>query len=218
MIRDYSFAEALFLIESAKWTILLTVLGAVFGALLGLLVALARTSTRRTLQQAAIAYIGTVQGIPVLILLFLSYFGLSRAGLNFPPIVAASVSLSIYSSAYLGDIWRGAIQSVPIQQWEASASLALARAQQFRTVIIPQAVRISVPPTVGFLVQLVKNTSIVSIVSVVELTRAGQLINNATFQPFPVFITVAAIYFVICFPLSVVSRYLERKFNAYGHG
>ncbi|MGN6490227.1 MAG: amino acid ABC transporter permease [Devosia sp.] len=218
MIRDYSLAEALFLLDSAKWTILLTVLATACGGLLGLVVALARTSTSRLLQRAATGYIATIQGIPVLILLFLSYFGLSRAGFNLPAIVAASVSLSIYASAYLGDIWRGAIQSVPPQQWEASASLALTRAQQFRTVIIPQAVRISVPPTVGFLVQLVKNTSIVSIVSVVELTRAGQLINNATFQPFPVFITVAAIYFAICFPLSWASRHLEQKFNANRRG
>ena len=218
MIRDYSLTEALFLLDSAKWTLLLTFFAAFFGAVFGLMVALARTSHHRVLQQAATGYIAAVQGMPVLILLFLSYFGLSRASLSLPPIFAASVSLSIYASAYLGDIWRGAIQSVPIQQWEASASLALTRAQQFRHIIIPQAVRISVPPTVGFLVQLVKNTSIVSIVSVVELTRAGQLINNATFQPFPVFITVALIYFAICFPLSWASRFLEKKFNAYGRG
>lgn len=216
MIRDYGITEALFLLDSAKWTLLLTVLATLLGGLLGLGVALARTSNNKTLAKLATGYIATVQGIPVLILLFLSYFGLARAGFNLPPLVAASISLAIYASAYLGDIWRGAIQSVPVQQWEAAASLALTRAQQFRIIIIPQAVRISVPPTVGFLVQLVKNTSIVSIVSVVELTRAGQLINNATFQPFPVFITVALIYFAICFPLSWASRSLEKKFNAYG--
>ena len=134
------------------------------------------------------------------------------------PLIAASLSLAIYSSGYLGDIWRGAIQSVPIQQWEASASLALTPLQQYRTVILPQAVRIALPPTVGFLVQLVKNTSIVSIVSVVELVREGQLVNNATFQHFPVFMTVAAIYFAICFPLSWTSRILEMRFNAYRGG
>ena len=103
---------------------------------------------------------------------------------------------------------------MPFQQWEASSSLALTRTQQYRYIIIPQAIRISLPPTVGFLVQLVKNTSIVSVVGFVELSRAGQLVNNATFRPFQVFAAVAAIYFLICFPLSRLSRYLERATHA----
>lgn len=218
MIRDFSTAEIAFLLDAAKWTLLLTFLAALFGAVFGLAVALARIAQNAALRALAGGYIAVVQGIPVLILLFLSYYGLSRAGFNLPSVVAASISLSIYASGYLGDIWRGAIQSVPVQQWEASASLALTRPQQYRTIILPQAVRIALPPTVGFLVQLVKNTSIVSIVGVVELARAGQLINNATFQPFPVFLTVAAIYFAICFPLSWASRKLEMQFNAYRGG
>ena len=127
---------------------------------------------------------------------------------------AASASLAIYASAYLAEIWRGSIESVPFQQWEASSSLALSRPQQYRYVILPQAVRISLPPTVGFLVQLVKNTSIVSVVGFVELSRAGTLVNNATFKPFQVFTVVAAIYFLICFPLSRLSRHLEKVMNA----
>ena len=104
---------------------------------------------------------------------------------------------------------------MPPQQWEASASLALSKGQQYRHVILPQSVSIALPPTVGFLVQLVKNTSIVSIVSVVELTRAGQLVNNVTFQPFRVFLVVALIYLAICYPMSRFSRHLERKFRAH---
>lgn len=218
MIRNFGPSDALFLIESARWTLVLTALAALFGAIGGLAVALARVAEAKGLRAVATGYIATVQGIPVLILLFLSYYGLSRAGLDLPALVAASISLAIYASGYLGDIWRGAIQSVPTQQWEASASLALTRPQQYRYVILPQAVRIALPPTVGFLVQLVKNTSIVSIVSVVELTRAGQLVNNATFQPFPVFLTVAAIYFVICFPLSLASRGLEVRLDVHRAG
>jgi polar amino acid transport system permease protein len=218
MIRSFGPDEVLFLLQSAGWTLLLTFCAAALGGIFGLATALARVAQSAVLRSIAAGYIAVVQGIPVLILLFLSYYGLSKAGFELPPLVAASISLSIYASGYLGDIWRGAIQSVPIQQWEASASLALTRAQQYRTVILPQSIRIALPPTVGFLVQLVKNTSIVSIVSVVELARAGQLVNNATFQPFPVFLTVAAIYFVMCFPLSWTSRYLETKFNAYRAG
>ncbi|CAH1652063.1 Putative permease component of ABC transporter [Hyphomicrobiales bacterium] len=218
MIRSFGPDEALFLLESARWTLLLTLFGAIFGGVLGLFVALAKAAQNKIVRALATGYIAVVQGIPVLIVLFLSYYGLAKSGFDLPPLIAASISLAIYASGYLGDIWRGAIQSVPVQQWEASASLALTRAQQYHSVILPQAVRIALPPTVGFLVQLVKNTSIVSIVSVVELARAGQLVNNATFQPFPVFITVALIYFAICFPLSWASRNLEMRFNAYRGG
>jgi polar amino acid transport system permease protein len=155
-------------------------------------------------------FIAVVQSIPVLMVLFLSYYGLASAGLELPPLLAASLSLGIYVGAYLAEIWRGAIEAVPHQQWEASESLAMSTAQQYRYVILPQALSISLPPTVGFLVQLVKNTSIVSVVGFVDLARAGQLINNATFDPFPVFGPVALIYFLICFPLSRLGRHFER--------
>jgi polar amino acid transport system permease protein len=102
---------------------------------------------------------------------------------------------------------------VPQGQWEASEALALTRWQQLRHVVLPQAVRLALPPTVGFSVQLVKNTSITSIIGVIELTRAGQLINNATFQPFAVFVVVALIYFALCFPLSAAARRMERRLH-----
>jgi len=210
--------EFLFLIESAGWTLLLTLIASILGGVLALGLAIARVSVHIVLKEVARLYISVIQGIPVLMVLFLSYYGLAQAGLDLPPVIAASVALSIYASAYLGDIWRGAIQSVHRQQWEASASLALTRMQQYRYVILPQSVKIALPPTVGFLVQLVKNTSIVSIVSVIELTRAGQLVNNVTFEPFKVFIIVALIYLAICYPMSRASRYLEGKSRVYRNG
>ena len=112
------------------------------------------------------------------------------------------------------EIWRGSLQSVPRTQWEASASLGLSYVQRLRYVIMPQALRISIPPTVGFIVQLFKNTSLASVIGFVELTRAGQIINAATFSPLPVYLTVAAIYFVICFSLLAASRRLERRLRA----
>ncbi|HEX7387293.1 MAG TPA: amino acid ABC transporter permease [Castellaniella sp.] len=218
MIRPFGWQEFLFLLESAGWTVVLTIAAALLGGVLALLVSIARVSSNFVARECARAYIGIIQGIPVLMVLFLSYYGLAQAGFDLPPIVAASVALSIYTSAYLGDIWRGAIQSVHRQQWEASASLALTRVQQYRYVILPQSVKIALPPTVGFLVQLVKNTSIVSIVSVIELTRAAQLMNNITFEPFRVFITAALIYLAICYPMSRASRHLEEKFRVYRDG
>jgi polar amino acid transport system permease protein len=215
MIRPFGLHEFLFLLQSTGWTLLLTLAASTLGGMLALIISIARVSSNPILRQASRIYISIIQGIPVLMVLFLSYYGIAQAGFDLLPIIAASLALSIYASAYLGDIWRGAIQSVHQQQWEASASLALTRLQQYRYVILPQSVKIALPPTVGFLVQLVKNTSIVSIVSVIELTRAGQLINNLTFEPFTVFITVALIYFAICYPMSRVSRYLEEKTRVY---
>ena len=214
MIREFTQSEFIFILSSARWTLLLTVLALVLGGLLGFVVAIARTSRLAPLRLLAAGWIGLVQGIPVLILLFLSYYGLSMLGFDLPPIVAASVSMALYASAYLGEIWRGSIQAVPWQQWEASTALAFSRPQQYRYIILPQAMRIAVAPTVGFIVQLVKNTSIVSIIGVIELARAGNLVNNATFQPFKVFGTVALIYFAICWPISLLARRLEGKLNA----
>jgi len=210
MITSFGWPEALFLVGSVRWTLLLTLIAFLGGGILGGVTALLRLARNPAVRWLATIYIQGIQSVPVLMVLFLSYYGLSLAGFELPPLLAASVSLGIYVSAYLAEIWRGSIEAVPFQQWEASASLALTRAQQYRYVIVPQALRLSLPPTVGFLVQLVKNTSIVSVVGFVELSRAGQLVNNATFQPFKIFGVVALVYFLICFPLSRLSRRLER--------
>jgi polar amino acid transport system permease protein len=213
-MATFGWPEMLFIFRSAGWTLLLTVVAFAIGGLLGGGLAIMRLSQSRVLRGFASAYILVIQSIPVLMVLFMSYYGLSLVGIELPSFFAASASLAIYCSAYLAEIWRGSIESVPYQQWEASSSLALSRPQQYRYIILPQAVRISLPPTVGFLVQLVKNTSIVSVVGFVELSRAGTLVNNATFLPFQVFTLVAAIYFMICFPLSRLSRHLEKVMNA----
>jgi polar amino acid transport system permease protein len=213
-METFGFPEMMFILRSAGWTLLLTLVAFSIGSLMGGGLAIMRLSQSRILRKIASAYILVIQSIPVLMVLFMSYYGLSMFGIELPSFFAASASLAVYASAYLAEIWRGSIESVPYQQWEASSSLALTRPQQYRYVILPQAVRISLPPTVGFLVQLVKNTSIVSVVGFVELSRAGTLVNNATFRPFQVFGLVAAIYFLICFPLSRLSRHLEKVMNA----
>jgi polar amino acid transport system permease protein len=191
----------------------LSLLAFVGGGILGLALAVARVSRSRTVQFLAGAYIQVIQGTPLLIVLFLSYFGLSILGLQLDPLVAAGISFTLYSSAFLGEIWRGCIQAVPQPQWEASHCLGLTRPQQYLYVILPQAARIALPPTVGFMVQIVKNTSLASVIGFIELARAGQIINNSTFQPFLIFAWVAVIYFALCFPLSMTSRYFERKLH-----
>jgi polar amino acid transport system permease protein len=213
-MATFGWPEFLFIMRAAGWTLLLTGLSFMIGGIAGGLLAIMRLSGNRALRGTAATWILVIQSVPVLMVLFMSYYGLSMVGIELSAFFAASASLAIYVSAYLAEIWRGSIESVPFQQWEGSESLAMTRAQQYRYVILPQAIRISLPPTVGFLVQLVKNTSIVSVVGFVELSRAGALVNNATFKPFQVFATVAAIYFAICFPLSRLSRHLEKVMNA----
>jgi polar amino acid transport system permease protein len=212
-MTQFTSVHVFYLLQAARWTILLSLIAIAGGAVLGLALALARVSKLRVLRALAIVYIQIVQGTPLLILLFLSYFGLSLVGFRLDPLVAAGISLTFYVGAFLGEIWRGCIEAVPRTQWEASDCLGLNRLQQYAYVILPQAIRIATPPTVGFMVQVVKNTSLASIIGFVELTRAGQIVNNSTFQPFLVFLFVAAIYFAICYPLSVASRVLERKLH-----
>jgi polar amino acid transport system permease protein len=212
-LNQFTSVHVLYLLQAARWTLLLSLIALMGGGVLGLVLALGRVSRLRILRGLAIAYIQVVQGTPLLVLLFLSYFGLSLAGYRLDPLIAAGLSLTFYVGAFLGEIWRGCIEAVPRTQWEASDCLGLSRFQQYTHVILPQAVLIATAPTVGFMVQVVKNTSLASIIGFVELTRAGQIVNNSTFQPFLVFLFVAAIYFAICYPLSVASRALERRLH-----
>jgi len=212
-VVQFNSVHVLYLFEAAKWTIALSLIAFTGGAVLGVPLALARVSGFKMLRLAAAGYIQVIQGTPLLIVLFLSYFGLSIAGYRLDPLVAAGLSLTLYSGAFLGEIWRGCIEAVPRTQGEAADCLGLSRLQQYIYVILPQAMRIATPLTVGFMVQVVKSTSLASIIGFVELSRAGQIINNSTFQPFLVFALVGAIYFVICYPLSVASRRLERRFH-----
>ena len=203
-----------YLLEAAKWTVLLSLIAFAGGALVGLPLALLRVSKIRLLRLLASGYIQLIQGTPLLILLFLSYFGLGIMGYKLVPIVAAGLSLTLYAAAFLGEIWRGCIEAVPKTQWEASDCLGLNRFQQYVYVVLPQSLRLAIPPTVGFMVQIVKNTSLASVIGFVELARAGQIVNNSTFEPFAIFTAVAAIYFVLCYPLSVAARTLERRAHA----
>ncbi|TGD98804.1 amino acid ABC transporter permease [Methylobacterium nonmethylotrophicum] len=203
-----------FLLQAAGWTLALSAIAFIGGGLLGFGVALARIAPNRVLRGAASAYVQVVQGTPLLILLFMIYFGLAIAGFDqLPALVAAGAGLTIYASGFLGEIWRGCIEAVPRTQWEAAECLALSRWQRLTRVVLPQAMRLATAPTVGFLVQIVKNTSLASVVGFVELSQAGKLINNSVFQPFIIFVTVAIFYFAICYPLSAWSRGLERRLN-----
>lgn len=212
-MQEFGATHAFFIVKAAQWTILLSIVAFIGGGILGLFIALCRTANARSIRLISGGYVTLVQGTPILVILFLSYFGLSIIGYDTSAFAAASLSMTIYTAAFLGEIWRGCIESVPKTQWEAADCVGLNRFEQYAYVVLPQAMRIAVPPTVGFMVQIVKNTSLASIIGFVELTRAGQLVNNATFQPFTVFVVVGLMYFALCYPLSEASRYFERKLN-----
>ncbi len=216
MIREFAFIDFLYLVAAIRWTLLLSLAAFAGGSLIGLVVAVLRVSNVAPLRWLAAGYVQIVQGTPLLCILFVFFFGLSIIGLPVHAWIAATFAFSIYAGAFLGEIWRGALQSIPKTQWEAGGALGLSYVEQLRYVIVPQAVRVSIPPTVGFLVQLIKNTSLAATIGFIELTREGQLTTASTFQPFAVYCTVAALYFLLCFPLTQLSRVLERKYNVAG--
>lgn len=202
------------LLLAARWTVLLSLIAFAGGAVVGLLLTLARVSKHKALRLLARAYIELFQGTPLLMQLFLAFFGLSLAGIEVSPWVAASLALTLWTSAFLAEIWRGCVEAIPKGQSEASASLGLSWLEAMRYVILPQALRIAIPPTVGFSVQVVKGTALASIIGFIELTKAGTMLNNATFQPFTVFSLVALMYFALCYPLSLYAHALEAKLHA----
>lgn len=201
------------LVDGAAWTLGLSLTAFVLGGIAGLAVLFARIAKHALPRRLAQAYIEIFQGTPLLMQLFIIFFGGSLIGLEVPPWLAAALGLTFFTSAYLGEIWRGCVESIPKGQWEASASLALTHFEQMRHVILPQALRIAIAPTVGFSVQVVKGTAVTSIIGFVELTKTGSMLANATFQPFLVFGLVALGYFALCYPLSAYARHLERKIH-----
>ena len=206
--------EFVFLLIGLKWTVVLSAVGFVCGCIAGLGVALARTSEIPLLQRAMAGYIAVFQGTPLLMQLFVVYYGLALLGLMLDSWVAVAIGLTLHASAYLGEIWRGSIEAVPRGQTEAAKALSLRYVSRMRDVILPQALRISLPATIGFLVQLIKGTSLASIVGFTELTRAGNIISNQIFQPLTVFGVVGILYFLMCCPLTILGARLERKFAA----
>ena len=215
MGRAFGPAEFLFLLKAVPTTLMLSLGALAGGVVAGLIVAILRIVPSRPLRWLAVSYIELFQGTPLLMQLFVVYYGLAVIfNVQIGAWPAVLIAFTLYSAAFLGEIWRGAIEAIPKPQWEAAACLSLSFPKQLWYVILPQAARISIPPTVGFAVQLVKNTSIAAIIGFIELTRAGQLMTNMTFKPMIVYPVVAGLYFLLCWPLSVISQFLERRIDA----
>ncbi|TRL40753.1 amino acid ABC transporter permease [Rhizobium straminoryzae] len=210
-MASIGFNELYFLLQGLKWTLALTLIGFIGGGVFGLMVALARTAENRVLQRATAGYIAVFQGTPLLMQLFVVYYGVALVGLDVDAWLAVAIAFTLHASAFLGEIWRGGIQAVPKGQTEAAKALGLHYVSRVRDVILPQALKIALPATIGFLVQLIKGTSLAAIVGFVELSRAGQIVSNQTFRPLTVFAIVGLIYFLICWPLSLWGARAERS-------
>ena len=212
-MRAINAGDFLYLLLAMRWTIMLSVIAFLGGGIVGVAIALMRVSQRRWLRWGAVGYIQIFQGTPLLLQLFLVFFGSDMLGMPLPPWFAASLGLSLNAGAFLGEIWRGSIQAVPRSQREAATALGLHYFTTMRKIIVPQAMRIAVAPTVGFLVQVVKGTALASVIGFIELTKAGTMITNATFRPFTVYACLALMYFALCYPISAWSKSLESKLH-----
>lgn len=211
-MRDFSHLDIVFaLLWAARWTLLLSVIAFFCGGLAGFLLMLMRISPFRLFKYVSWVYLEIVQGTPLLIQFLLAFFGISILGIEISPWMSATLALTTFTSAYLGDIWRGSVESIPSGQWEAAKALSMNYWQQLGLIILPQAVRRSIAPTVGFLAQVIKGTSLASAIGFVELARSATNITNVTFEPFFVYLVTAVVYFAICFPISVASRKLEKS-------
>jgi polar amino acid transport system permease protein len=199
------------LLLAARWTVVLSLIAFIGGGLVGMGLLVLRLKKWPWADRLVGGYVQLFQGTPLLMQLFLAYFGIALFGIKTSAWVAASVALTFYTSAFLTEIWRGCVASIPRGQWEAAQSLAMSFGEQLRYVVLPQAVKIALPPTVGFLVQVIKGTALASVIGFIELTKAGTMITNATFKPFVVYSCVALLYFALCYPISLYAKILERK-------
>ena len=198
-------------------TVTLTAAATVGGVSLGILGAALRSGRPGIASRLWGGYVELIRNTPLVVQLFFIVFGLPSIGVKMTAGEAALLAMLINLGAYSTEIIRAGIQVAPKGQWEACRCLGLSFGQTLLRVIAPQAIRIAIAPTVGFSVQVVKGTALASIIGFVELTKAGTMLNNVTFAPFKVFGLVALGYFLICFPLSWYSRYLEKKFHAAHH-
>lgn len=205
--------SAPFLLKGAGYTIELSLGGMIFGLVFGLALALMRLSASRLLRGLARAYVSFIRGTPLLVQLFVIYYGLAQFGLRIDPIPAALIGLSLNVAGYTGEILRAAIASVDRGQWEAAKALGLSSSQTMRLIILPQAARVALPGLGNSFISLVKDTSLAATIQVPELFRQAQLITARTFQIFTMYLTAALLYWLISTALSWLQLRLEQRFS-----
>lgn len=199
------------LMWAALSTLQIAVSALAIGLVLGLLLALARMSRNLIISRSAVTFIELVRGIPALILLFLIYFGLGAMGITFTSLQAAILGLGLNAAAYLAEIYRAGLEAVPRGQSEAAQSIGMRRTQILRWVVLPQALRIALPPIGNVAISLIKDTSVASLIAAPDLMLRANDLSSQTFKPLEIYLVVGAMYFLICFPLSLAVRALEKR-------
>lgn len=205
------------LINATQYTIYLSLAAFIGGGLIGLLFTVFKIVPVKPVRWFASAYIWLFQSIPLLMLLFILGLGVPVFfQIDIPPWLAAGTALTLFTSAYMSEVWRGALQSIPKGQWEGGQALGMTFSQNLVWIVAPQALKIATPATVGFMIQVIKGTSMAYIIDYNDLMRWGKKIANSQMEgaePFIVFPIVAVIYFALCFPLSCLSKSLEKSNN-----
>lgn len=201
------------LLRGTGVTIVLVLASGVAGTILGLVFGVLRSAPLAVLRWLAAIYTNFIRGIPILIILLFLYYEIPLLFpyATFSQTITAVIGLSVYSGAYMAEIFRGSIQAIPRGQWEAGEALGLNYVQKMRYVVMPQALKIAVPPAVGFLIALVKASSLVSVIAATDLTRAGKIVSSQNHAPLATFLVVAALYFVVSYPMSLFGRWYERR-------
>jgi His/Glu/Gln/Arg/opine family amino acid ABC transporter permease subunit len=200
-----------YLLRGAEMTLLMAGVSVLPATLLGILLALLQIFGKRFARSVVQGYLFVIRGIPLLVLLTFTYYLLPLTGIDLPPFWGVVVVLAFYYGAFMSEVFRAGILSLPRAQWDAARSLGMPRRLMLQIVIFPQALRLAAPPFVNLCVNLVKATSLVSIVGLWELTMASREIVERTLAPFQIFLGAAAIYFCICYTLALYGKYLERR-------
>ncbi|WP_290623826.1 MULTISPECIES: amino acid ABC transporter permease [unclassified Archaeoglobus] len=199
----------------AMVTLKLTVLSIIFGLIIGTVAGLGRVSKNFLPFAISTAYVEVIRGTPLLVQILIVYFGLPAIGINLQPEPAGIIALSVCSGAYIAEIVRAGIESIPIGQMEAARSLGMTYLQAMRYVIFPQAFRNILPALGNEFIALLKDSSLLSVISIVELTRVGRQIVNTTFNAWTPFLGVALFYLMMTIPLSRLVSYSQRKLGVY---
>jgi polar amino acid transport system permease protein len=209
---DLALRSLPFLADGLRVTLLVSGVVVVLSLALGLLLGAALTFGPAPLRWPVRFYSDVVRGIPILVLIFFVYYGLPAAGLNLDSMAAAVAALTLFKTAQVAEIVRGAFQSIPKGQTEAGKAIGLVFRQRLAYILIPQATRRFIPPFINSVVDAVKGSALVSLVGVVDLMQAIQQVVGRTYQPLPVYVTGALIYFAINYALSLLARRLEARF------
>jgi cystine transport system permease protein len=199
------------LLQGTVLTIKFALMSMVFGLAIGVIVAIMGIGKIRVLRGIARAYVSVMRGTPLLVQIFVIYYGLPGIGISLDPTPAGVLTLSLNVGAYLSESMRGALEGMPRGQWLAAYSLGLSYWQTLRYVIAPQALRIAVPSLGNSLISLIKDTSLVSVITVTELLRSAQEVIASTYQPLPLYLACAAIYWVLSTGLSALQRRIEKR-------